>query len=35
MFGPVHPALAESHQVIAVGLQGHGRTADIARPIYA
>ena len=27
------PALAEHHQVIAVDLQGHGRTADIDRPI--
>src|SRR5207245_10917029 len=25
--------LAERHQVIAVDLQGHGRTADIDRPI--
>jgi pimeloyl-ACP methyl ester carboxylesterase len=33
MFGPVRPALAEHHQVIAVDLQGHGRTADIDRPI--
>jgi pimeloyl-ACP methyl ester carboxylesterase len=33
MFGPVLPALAEAHQVIAVDLQGHGRTADIDRPI--
>jgi pimeloyl-ACP methyl ester carboxylesterase len=33
MFGPVLPALAERHQVIAVDLQGHGRTADIDRPI--
>ena len=33
MFGPVRPALAECHQVIAVDLQGHGRTADIDRPI--
>jgi pimeloyl-ACP methyl ester carboxylesterase len=32
-FGPVLPALAEKHQVIAVDLQGHGRTADIDRPI--
>src|ERR1044071_9521278 len=32
-FGPVLPALAERHQVIAVDLQGHGRTADIDRPI--
>ena len=33
MFGPVLPMLAERHQVIAVDLQGHGRTADIDRPI--
>jgi pimeloyl-ACP methyl ester carboxylesterase len=33
MFGPVLPALAERHQVITVDLQGHGRTADIERPI--
>ena len=33
MFGPVLPALAERHQVIAVDLQAHGRTADIDRPI--
>jgi pimeloyl-ACP methyl ester carboxylesterase len=33
MFGPVIPVLAERHQVIAVDLQGHGRTADIDRPI--
>src|SRR3989454_6331757 len=33
MFGPVLPLLAEGHQVIAVDLQGHGRTADIDRPI--
>jgi pimeloyl-ACP methyl ester carboxylesterase len=33
MFGSVRPALAENHQVIAVDLQGHGRTADIDRPI--
>src|SRR3712207_8287685 len=33
MFGPVLPALAERNQVIAVDLQGHGRTADIDRPI--
>jgi pimeloyl-ACP methyl ester carboxylesterase len=35
MFGPVLPQLAERHQVIAVDLQGHGRTADIDRPIDA
>jgi len=33
MFGPILPALGERHQVIAVDLQGHGRTADIDRPI--
>jgi pimeloyl-ACP methyl ester carboxylesterase len=33
MFGPVLPALTERHRVIAVDLQGHGRTADIDRPI--
>jgi pimeloyl-ACP methyl ester carboxylesterase len=33
MFGPTLPAFAERHQVIAVDLQGHGRTADIDRPI--
>ena len=33
MFGPTLPALAERHQVIAVDLQGHGRTADIDRPL--
>src|SRR5690349_6541710 len=32
-FGPVLPKLAERHQVIAPDLQGHGRTADIDRPI--
>jgi len=32
MFGPVLPALAERRQVIAVDLQGHGRTADVDRP---
>jgi len=33
MFGPVLPQLAERHQVVTVDLQGHGRTADIDRPI--
>jgi pimeloyl-ACP methyl ester carboxylesterase len=33
MFGPVLPLLSKQHQVIAVDLQGHGRTADIDRPI--
>ena len=32
-FGPMLPALASDRQVIAVDLQGHGRTADIDRPI--
>jgi pimeloyl-ACP methyl ester carboxylesterase len=31
--GEVAPALAETRQVIAVELQGHGRTADIDRPL--
>jgi pimeloyl-ACP methyl ester carboxylesterase len=33
MFGASLPVLAESRQVIAVDLQGHGRTADIDRPL--
>jgi pimeloyl-ACP methyl ester carboxylesterase len=33
MFGPVLPLLAANHKVVAVDLQGHGRTADIDRPI--
>src|SRR5205823_7845488 len=33
MFGPILPALSERHRVITVDLQGHGRTADIDRPI--
>jgi pimeloyl-ACP methyl ester carboxylesterase len=32
-FAGLIPALAASHTVIAVELQGHGRTADIDRPI--
>ncbi len=32
-FGPNLPALAEGRQVIAADLQGHGRTADIDRPL--
>jgi pimeloyl-ACP methyl ester carboxylesterase len=35
MFGPILPQLAERHQVIAPDLQGHGRTADVDRPIDA
>src|ERR1700733_12592027 len=31
-FGVAWPALAEHHRVIAVELQGHGRTADVDRP---
>jgi pimeloyl-ACP methyl ester carboxylesterase len=33
MFGPVLPQLSERHQVVAPDLQGHGRTADIDRPL--
>lgn len=33
MFGEVLTTLAATRQVIAVDLQGHGRTADIDRPI--
>ena len=33
MFGPNLPALAKGRQVIGVDLQGHGRTADIDRPM--
>lgn len=32
-FGPLLAPLAADRQVIAVELQGHGRTADIARPM--
>lgn len=32
-FGPVLPMLADKHQVVVADLQGHGRTADIDRPI--
>jgi pimeloyl-ACP methyl ester carboxylesterase len=32
-FGELLPALAETRQVIAFELQGHGRTADIDRPL--
>jgi pimeloyl-ACP methyl ester carboxylesterase len=34
-FGPIIPALSADHTVIAPDLQGHGRTADIDRPIDA
>jgi pimeloyl-ACP methyl ester carboxylesterase len=33
MFDPILPELSKHRQVIAVDLQGHGRTADIDRPI--
>jgi pimeloyl-ACP methyl ester carboxylesterase len=33
MFGPVLPSFTDHHKVILVDLQGHGRTADIDRPI--
>jgi pimeloyl-ACP methyl ester carboxylesterase len=33
MFAPILPALAEHHRVISVDLQGHGRTADVDRPL--
>ena len=32
-WGRLLPALAEARQVIAVEQQGHGRTADIDRPL--
>lgn len=32
-FGKLLPALAKNRQVIAFELQGHGRTADIGRPL--
>ena len=35
MFGPILPALGEHHRAFVVDLQGHGRTADIDRPIDA
>jgi len=33
MFGPIMPTLTNHHEVILPDLQGHGRTADIDRPI--
>src|SRR5215203_3068365 len=33
MFGELRPALAQSREVIAIEQQGHGRTADIDRPL--
>ena len=35
MFDALLPTLTRGHQTIAVDLQGHGRTADIDRPITA
>jgi pimeloyl-ACP methyl ester carboxylesterase len=35
MFEPMLPAFTAGHQVITVDLQGHGRTADIDRPVDA
>ncbi len=32
--GPLVPRLAETRQVIAVELQGHGHTGDIERPLH-
>ncbi|MEP7361262.1 MAG: alpha/beta hydrolase [Chloroflexota bacterium] len=33
MFGPILPQLSDHHEIILPDLQGHGRTADIDRPI--
>ncbi|MCZ7424693.1 alpha/beta fold hydrolase [Micromonospora sp. WMMA1949] len=33
MFAPILPTLAAKHQVVVVDLQGHGRTADVDRPL--
>ena len=33
MFAPVMPLYAANHRVVTVDLQGHGRTADVDRPI--
>lgn len=33
MFGPIIGQFAEGHRVILIDLQGHGRTADIDRPL--
>jgi pimeloyl-ACP methyl ester carboxylesterase len=33
MFGPLLDALAAAHRVVLPDLQGHGRTADVDRPI--
>ena len=33
LWGPILTTLAENHRVIAVEAQGHGHTADVARPL--
>ena len=33
MFGPILPTLTARHEVILPDLQGHGRTADVDRPL--
>jgi pimeloyl-ACP methyl ester carboxylesterase len=33
MFDPILPVLTQTRQVVTVDLQGHGRTADVDRPI--
>ena len=33
LMGPILPGMAKSRQVIAVEQQGHGRTADVDRPL--
>ena len=33
MFGAYIDTLSKTHEVIAIDLQGHGRTADIDRPL--
>lgn len=33
MYAPILPSLTAGHEVITVDLQGHGRTADIDRPM--
>lgn len=33
LMGPILPGLAETRQVIAIEQQGHGRTADVDRPL--
>src|SRR5256885_16960398 len=33
MYAPVLPQLTQRHQVVTVDLQGHGRTADVDRPL--